>query len=207
MKSVDQKDRDKKSRPSARVAISWLLSHGEKFNSIVDFGCGVGSWIAAARELGCKGPFLGMDGPWVPKEYRVIGPKEFVERDFMAKGFPKMDRFDLAICVEVAEHLREQYAEALVDAVTAASDLILWSAAIPKQGGDGHLNERWATWWSPKFSARGYGAEEAIRWHLWRHPDVKCWYQQNVMLYRKGAKIVEPLDAVHPEIWRRKGPK
>lgn len=203
MKRCDYEHRDAKTRATAHFVVDWIRHRYQGIESIVDFGCGVGTWLKAARDLGCKGPMIGIDGPWVPKELRVCNG-DFMERDFESEGFPAVDKFDLAICLEVAEHLPERLADSIMESVTSASDLILWGAGPPGIGGDGHRNEKWPTWWDAKFLARGFGVNEAIRWVLWCQSGPPIWYRQDIMIYEKGRDLDgPPLDAIHPEIWSR----
>ena len=52
-------------------------------------------------------------------------------------------RFDLALSLEVAEHLPPECGSEFVQTLTDLSSVILFSAAIPFQGGTDHLNEQW----------------------------------------------------------------
>ena len=122
-------------------------------------------------------------------------------------------RFDLAMSLEVAEHLPESCAEPFVESLTKLSDVVLFSAAIPLQGGDEHIHERWHDYWVELFEARGYRPIDALRPQLWNNPDVDIWYVQNLLLFANDAglaaqpKLAEPLaqtrreqlSMVHPE--------
>jgi hypothetical protein len=50
-------------------------------------------------------------------------------------------RFDLAISLEVAEHLPEGSAGALVSTLIEAAPVVVFSAAIKGQSGTNHINE------------------------------------------------------------------
>ena len=39
----------------------------QQINSILDFGCGIGTWLSIAKDKNCK--VTGIDGPWIPKQY------------------------------------------------------------------------------------------------------------------------------------------
>ena len=102
-------------------------------------------------------------------------------------GFLRRKKYDLCLCLEVAEHLPESYAERLVKTLCRLSDNVLFSAAIPNQGGQGHLNEKWQSYWARLFEKFGFGAAE-------KQLDIRCqeeielWYRQNIVLYKKGSK-------------------
>jgi hypothetical protein len=126
-------------------------------------------------------------------DYRVrakdllIPAERFVACD-LNQEFPSLRRtFDLCLCLEVAEHLKPNRAEGLVKFLCSLSDRVLFSAAIPLQGGVGHVNERWQSYWAELFKRHGFGAAR-------RQPDIRdcseveLWYRQNVVLYERGAR-------------------
>ena len=84
--------------------------------------------------------------------------------------------------------------------------MIAWSAAIPGQGGHGHVNERWPTYWAELFKAHGYVLADPWRDALWDDPDVEPWYAQNLVLAQRAsegalAEWPAPRCLVHPTIW------
>jgi hypothetical protein len=60
---------------------------------------------------------------------------------------------------------------------------VLFSAAIPYQGGTGHVNERWPDYWAALFERHGYVVVDAIRKRVWRDRQVASWYAQNILVY------------------------
>ena len=164
---------------SAKIVMSALPF---KPTSVVDIGCGVGEWNNGHHD------YTGVDYR-VRKEDLLIPPARFIECD-LNRDFPQLDRaFDLCLCLEVAEHLKPSRAEDLVRFLCSLSDRVLFSAAIPHQGGNGHIHERWQSWWAALFVLEGFGA-------AWHQPDIRhCdevepWYRQNIVLYARGAKGV-----------------
>ena len=73
--------------------------------SIVDVGCGTGSWLAVARELGVA-DVVGVDGPYVDTKALRI-PGEVFRAVESAASVPLGRTFDVALSLEVAEHLPE----------------------------------------------------------------------------------------------------
>ena len=115
-------------------------------------------------------------------------------------------RFDLVICLEVAEHLPEQVADTLVASLTAAGNCILFSAAIPGQGGQQHQNEQWPQYWQSKFVKRGYEFSDVVRDKIWEREDIEWWYQQNAFLVRRSDKVGETIPLrriVHPQLFEK----
>ena len=120
-------------------------------HSVLDFGCGIGTFLSVFKRLGVN-DVLGVDGPWVDQHMleKYLASNEFLEADL--RHFVRMSRnFDLVISLEVAEHLDERHADVFLDSITAAGDTIVFSAAIPGQGGQNHLNEQPLSYWIQKF--------------------------------------------------------
>jgi SAM-dependent methyltransferase len=158
--------------------------------SVVDVGCGVGAWAAAFKALGVR-DVLGVDGEYCDRGRLEIAPAEFLAAD-LTRPLALSRRFDLAICLEVAEHLDARHGEQLVATLAALSPAVLFSAAIPHQGGEHHVNEQWPSYWVQKFAAHGFVAFDAFRRRLWSDDGVAWWYAQNLvlMLHRDVAPRV-----------------
>ncbi|WP_421903578.1 methyltransferase domain-containing protein [Maridesulfovibrio sp.] len=156
--------------------------------SAVDFGCGVGTWLQVLQNLGAK-RILGFEGDWLDKKMLVIKEDEFRHAD-LSKDFAIEDKFDLAISLEVAEHIEEQYARLFVERLTRSSDFVLFSAAIPHQKpGPEHVNEQWPNYWINLFSSMGYQYIDCIRGSMWNDMKIPAWYKQNIMLYVNNERI------------------
>lgn len=174
--------------------------------SVVDFGCGSGEWLAVAARLGVE--IIGVDGPWVAEETLEIAPERFVAAD-LARPVELGRRFDLALCLEVAEHLPPDAAPTLVKTLTRHAPVVLFSAAIPGQGGTEHMNEAWPNSWAAHFDRFGFDCQDAVRAAVWADPSVEPWYRQNLLLFvRRGVRLAampEPhtsaVSRVHPELW------
>jgi SAM-dependent methyltransferase len=161
--------------------------------SVCDFGCGVGPWLAAAKMLGAT-EVLGIDGPHVDLAKLKIDCSEFLTHDFETPlQLPRT--FDLAMSLEVVEHFEDRFSDAFLDSLTRAAPIILFSAAVPGQGGTHHVNERWASYWLRKFEARNYYAFDCIRPAIWHNIDVEWWYAQNTFLLA-SADSVDRLEKV-----------
>src|SRR5690606_29502698 len=83
---------------------------------------------------------------------------------------------------------------------------------IPGQGGVGHRNERWQSYWAALFAEHGYTAHDIIRPAIWSDDAIPAWYRQNAVLYldeptrtRINLQPTDPglLDTVHPSFWER----
>ena len=202
---------------SARALVPIVLDiHPAR--SMIDVGCGIGGWVKAFADHGVSA--LGIDGDYVDRQQLLIPQDRFVAQDLnrpldvadLGRRYGnESGRFDLAISLEVAEHLAPQRSDSLVRDLTALSDVVLFAAAIPFQGGAGHVNERWQSWWAQRFSDNGYEPFDVLR------RDIAWWYKQNTIFYVKrnsaaharfaarfGAPAGTAFDLVHPELFRGK---
>ncbi len=147
--------------------------------SVVDLGCGWGLWLATARECGVD-DVLGIDGPHARKGLH-IDQRQFLAHD-LTKPLRVGRRFGLAISVEVGEHIDAACADGLVGNLVRLAPTVLFSAAIPGQGGAHHVNEQWPCYWIDLFAQHGYTAVDCIRRRVWDDPQVQPWYAQNAFL-------------------------
>lgn len=163
--------------------------------SVVDFGCGLGTFLNVFKQHGVS-DVLGLDGPWVNKKllHKYIEPYEFQESNLEEEI--KLDKkYDLVVSLEVAEHLSPATADTFVQNLVNAGNVILFSAAIPNQEGQNHLNEQWLTYWEEKFQKHGLVAYDVIRPLFWDNAEVFWWYRQNTVLFAQPGFV---LPAVPP---------
>lgn len=184
---------------SAKVILAHLFDQFRP-SSVVDFGCGVGTWLAAAKELnGNSGSYLGLDGEWGGKE-KIIPPGiEFLPKD-LSGPIQLGRRFDLAISLEVAEHLPEQSAPGFIESIARSSDIVLFGAAIPNQGGVNHINEQYQSYWCQIFAELGFICLDAIRPYFFDDHRVGVAYRQNAFLYVKEDSNNDALFRVYPKV-------
>lgn len=180
---------------SARVVVPIILS-AIKPSSVVDVGCGRGSWLKVFREHGIS--VNGIDGDYVDRTRCLIPADKFLTAD-LSRPFEIDNRYDLALCLEVAEHLPASMGPHLVRQLTVAAPFVLFSAAIPGQGGTNHINEQWPEYWQAFFSEQGYLPIDFIRPKIRHDRRVECWYRQNIILYA-SKEAVRHLNAGADEI-------
>ena len=126
-------------RDSARVLVPLVLDLVDA-RSVVDVGCGLGTWLSVFREHGIE-ELLGIDGPHIDTSSLEIAPEHFVAHD-LQHPLDLERHFDLVVSLEVAEHLPAACAETFVSSLVGLGPVILFSAAIPAQGGEHHVNEQ-----------------------------------------------------------------
>jgi 2-polyprenyl-3-methyl-5-hydroxy-6-metoxy-1,4-benzoquinol methylase len=166
-------------------------------SSAIDVGCGTGAWThTLLREIT---DVVGVDGEWVPPAAR--GPW-FMSHD-LEQPLRLERRFDLAISVEVAEHLSQPRASGFVGDLVKLAPAVLFSAAIPAQGGADHRNEQWQSYWAALFRTHGFYPHDLIRPKVWHNTAVEPWYAQNALIYLRDEAAPAILDIVHPTLYER----
>jgi len=203
----------------ARKIVPVLLEATGAPHSVVDIGGGIGSWCVAFKENGAD-RVVCIDDARISVGELLVGPNEFLGCD-LSRGFPAPLRCDLAVCLEVAEHLPQTKAQSLVDFLCACADRVLFSAAIPGQDGFMHINLRPPVYWKGAFAKRGFQRFDLIRPGIIADNSLAFWYRQNVFLFandagrmllnKKGAPyeaIPEDFEIVHSSVlaWYRKTP-
>lgn len=197
---------------SAR-AILPLVRELVPVESVLDVGCGYGAFLAVWAELGVP-TRVGVEGDWIAREALLVPPETVRVRNLEAP-LDVEGRFDLVTCLEVAEHLSPQRARGFVADLVARAPAVLFSAAIPGQGGTGHVNEQWQDYWVRLFRAQGYEPVDAIRPRIWDDPEVCWWYAQNALLFADWRLIETtpalerawsaaqgtPANLVHPRLY------
>lgn len=199
---------DKTSVASARTVVPDIVNLLRP-KTVLDVGGGTGAWAEAFQNLGVDAWVV--DGPWVPKDLRHVEPTKFIEHDLKQPLRPDHDRVggrvDLAVCLEVAEHLTQDEGKALVVSLTLLSDVVLFSAAVPEQGGDGHVNEQPPEYWDAEFAAAGY---EPVRGFFDPYPpdgNVAWWYRQNALFYINSRSKARARYDLWSDVMKRAAPQ
>lgn len=191
--------------------IAAVLTEWVRPASALDVGCGTGLFLAALEGVGiCD--LRGVDGPWLDGTTLGFDHRRITCHD-LERPFDLGRRFGLVASLEVAEHLAPERADGFVADLTRHGDLVLFSAAVPFQGGAGHRNERWPSWWAGKFDRNGFVCLDLFRPRLWDDTEVLWWLRQNLLLYVRRERLAAfprlqafhrsggasmPLDVVHP---------
>ncbi len=158
-------------------------------SSVIDVGCGVGTWLRAFADLGFT-QLLGIDGPHVEPASLQLPTAQFRSHD-LRLPLPDLGRFDVAMSLEVAEHLPAQVAAGFVAGLTRMAPIVVFSAAIPGQGGTDHINLQWPEYWQALFQGHGYVQLDPLRPLLWHDERVEWFYRQNLFVYVADAYLEE----------------
>lgn len=219
-------------RDGAIRSASAVLDHYARDHSkpagVLDVGAGEGHWLDAAYALWPGSSMLGLDlierdsFPMV----RYWDADGDVELPLHAVPHPdKMHsddtpetthrRWPLTLCLEMAEHVSPASGDRLVGDLCRVAECVLWSAAIPGQGGDGHVNEQPPAYWNDRFNRHGWFLVDPFRFPLWGDERVEPWYRQNLLLAMPGAMYSDgrvggplatsaPPHLVHPATFQAK---
>jgi SAM-dependent methyltransferase len=183
--------------------------------SILDVGCSLGYFLEAAGEELDSPDVLGVDGPWTQPDALRFPPAFFRVAD-LGQPLDLGRRFDLVVSLEVAEHIEAGHSDIFIDSLTRHGDVVLFSAAIPGQGGTGHINEQHLSYWSEKFGRRGFRPVDLFREVFWSDGSMFPWFRQNLMLFTSDAfltgadwaktRVIDPglTSIVHPTYYNAK---
>ncbi len=195
---------------SAQVLVPLLMDLLHP-RSVVDIGCGAGAWLSVFHQHGIE-DYLGVDSSWVEPSTLVIPPDHFFTHN-LDRELTLPRQFDLVLSLEVAEHLPPEAARGFVHSLTRLGPVVVFSAAIPEQGGVCHLNEQWPEYWAALFAGFGFVPVDCIRPRLWSQPAVEWWYAQNTLIYASqealtrfglqpaGDPVATQLSIVHKDMY------
>ena len=185
-------------RASAQPLIGYLYPKLRP-TSVLDLGSGRGVWLQEWQRKGVA-DVLGVDGDYVDQDTLAVERDAFLAAD-LTQTLNLGRRFDLAQSLEVGEHLPRAASEMLVSSLTAASDRVLFSAAVPGQGGEHHINEQPLAFWQELFAARGYRPFDCVRPVLRSNRKVAPWYRYNSILYvNEEGRAGLPDDIMRSEV-------
>lgn len=193
LKMFDGHDRGRERRMENGRYLADILYPDFAPKTVIDVGCGLGFFLAAMAEKGAK--VTGVDNDWVRDLSTAIPLKNYLFHD-LNTPFSQKKRFAMATSFEVAEHLEPARSEDFVTELCALSDVVAFSAAVPGQGGTGHINLRWQPYWANLFAERGYRCFDVIRPRIAAREDAFFWFRQNAFLFIKGnAKVPDAIRA------------
>ena len=199
---------------AAAVAVGNILQDWVDPRSVLDLGCGTGTWLRVLSSGGRREVF-GVEGEAYPRHDLKIDPDLVLTAD-LGQTIDLHRRFDLVVCVEVAEHIDAACADTVVANCVRHADLVLFSAALPGQQGIHHVNEQPPEYWAERFARHGYTVLDVIRSRIWDDPQIPVWYRQNILLYVRDGSAAQrtllaalgasapsaPLAVAHPDLLR-----
>lgn len=187
----------KESFESAKKIINILIKYYAP-KSVLDIGCGVGTWLKAWKEASAT-KVLGIDTNEMPENALYIPRKNIKVFDFEVDKLDIEDKFDLAMSLECFEHITKKHEDNAFNTLVNSADIILFSAGIPFQVGTNHINCHKLAYWVDKFKQKGYKCYDIIRPECIKQSlNVGSWYMQNILVFAKNdkASIIEANGAV-----------
>jgi len=156
--------------------------------SVLDVGCAAGTWLRIWSELGAT-DIKGLDGDYVSPSALEIPRKCFTAVD-LTTPVSLGRKFDLVQSLEVAEHIAPEASANFVETIVRHSTgYIVFSAAVPGQGGEYHVNERPLEYWRDLFREHGYHAFDFVRPRIQDDPKISFWYRFNILVYVHESRI------------------
>jgi SAM-dependent methyltransferase len=155
-----------------------------KPKEIAEFGCGPGHLTRALAKLGVG--IVALDG-FASPDFNGYSDVKFYKMDLndgtLLSEFLKGKQFDMAICTEVAEHLQPSSSEHLIKCLTSCAPIVIFSAAVPGQGGHGHINCADRGFWHQLFVKYNFKVVDSLRKKLRDNAGLAIWYKLNVLDY------------------------
>ncbi|MEZ5003150.1 MAG: methyltransferase domain-containing protein [Chitinophagales bacterium] len=149
--------------------------------SVADVGCGVGTWLSVWKNNSVHN-LIGIDGDYVDRSQLQINVDEFIPYDLTTSLiFDK--KFDIATSFEVGEHIPTEHSDIFVKNICSLSNVIVFSAALPGQGGTNHINEQWPSYWAEIFKKYGYQPVDCLRMKIWNNDKIGYYYRQNMIVF------------------------
>jgi len=173
---------------SANAVVPIVMNLLGNPSSVVDFGCGPGAWLREFKRCGAS-RISGYDFGEGARESLLIDASDYSSVDLSAPV--KAQPHNLCVSLEVAEHLDESAADTFIDSLVNSASRILFSAAVPKQGGHQHINEQPPSYWISKFEKRNFRCFDVLRPIVWDDNRIDWWYRQNMLLFLDAGLIYE----------------
>lgn len=181
--------------------------------SVVDVGCGLGTFLKVFSDCGVN-EIMGFDGEWLNDKKLNISKENIRIVDLESPDWAS-GNYDLAISLEVAEHLDSSIEEVFIKNLTSLSEVIVFSAALEGQGGQNHINEKPLESWIKIFNNFGYHFFDVFRAQFWNSKEINWWYKQNMFLViKKDSKWfdcfsqysmdLDIMSFVHPDCLKQK---
>jgi SAM-dependent methyltransferase len=195
-------------------AVIEIINKNIPYESVIDVGCGTGAWLDYLARTSPSMRRHGLDFAPYDENFFVIPREHYTQIDLnenFSAAAPE-SHYDLAISLEVAEHLQPSSAQSFIHNLVSFSKQIVFSAAVPFQGGTGHINERWPEYWASLFREHNYFPVDCFRPALWSNDKICGWYIQNIFLYLEKTRLNEyfpeydpssifPMSCVHPYLY------
>jgi len=189
----------KSSRSAGPIALSVVRDLDPK--TLLDVGCGTGAILAAFAARGVE--VTGLEYSEAALRYCRARSLKVYKIDLESKAsVPFTSLFDIVVSMEVAEHLPGRMADRFVRLLTSYGGVVIFTAAIPGQGGNDHVNEQPHEYWVEKFAKRGFAylSDRSLAWRdEWERQGVAWWYSRNLMVFGSAPTLARVQDNTRAE--------
>ena len=153
--------------------------------NVLDVGCGLGAYLKLFNKLGVE-EIIGVDG-FTPKQ-SFLKPDQYIRYD-LTHPLDLQGKFDLVMCLEVAEHLPSGSEVNLIETLNNhASNILIFSAAEVGQPGNGHINCQPFEYWANLLANQGWFPMLAETLFL-RCISSFSWFRRNLVLVEKKSEF------------------
>lgn len=168
-------------RSDARVVAEAVRGRYDP-ESVIDFGCAIGNHLEPFYEDERR--IQGVEGNVNALQHAVV-PSMHIDHHDLREPYETDEKYDVALCFEVAEHIPKTHAETLVDTLSGAGDTVVMTAATPGQQGTHHVNLQPRSYWRERFERRGMTYDDDAVSALREEMDVTktTWIPQNLMVF------------------------
>jgi cyclopropane fatty-acyl-phospholipid synthase-like methyltransferase len=172
---------------SATVICNSIIARFKPKN-LIDVGCGTGALMEAFQNNGVKASGLEYsDAALAFCRQRNLDVTKF---NLETNNFENEEYYDVAVSMEVAEHLPKKIADQYVGLLAKLSNVVVFTAATPGQGGQDHVNEQPPAYWIKKFAGQGF-CHDSNQTEAWKKEwqssgSVTKWYYDNLLVFVKG---------------------
>lgn len=136
-----------------------MLAEIYGLESLVDFGCGIGSFLEGAHEANVIIQGYEIGGNFA-KKYTSEAIHEYINFDVDITNEMNVNGFDCSMCIEVAEHIEHDNSEQLIKNLVKGAHMCIFTAAPPGQEGTGHINLCPKSFWIDLFALNGMNYRE-----------------------------------------------
>jgi len=180
------------------ASIANLISKTYQPKTIVEFGCGPGHLTRELDKININVTAIdGFSSPEFKNTQKITFTKVDLNDQKALEQFLGNKKFDLAICTEVGEHLNPASSEHLIKYLTQSAPVVIFSAAVPGQGGHGHINCQPREFWHDLFTSNGFRLIDSFRQKLRDNEKLAMWYKLNMLDYvSKDYKLTENEDVI-----------
>lgn len=151
--------------------------------SVGDVGCATGLYLVPFLTRGVVA--VGWDSADYAVDQKLVPGVEKADITETMVGI----NVDLAICLEVLEHIDNDLCGGVIQNLVNMSELIIFSAAQPGQKGTGHINCKPKKHWETLFNIRGYNrdpeAEARILDHVTKNDHAE-WFKNNLQVFKRS---------------------